>query len=181
MRGSVFVATSLDGFIARENGDIDWLESAAEGSGEDYGFQAFMSSVDVLVMGRRTFEKALTFGGWPYGKKPVVVLTGRPLRIPERLTGSVESMPGPPKRLVEILSKRGAKHLYVDGGRTVQGFLGSGLIQRLTITTVPVLIGSGIPLFGPLSRDIRLRHLETRQYAGGLVQSHYEVLEGGRS
>jgi dihydrofolate reductase len=181
MKGSVFVATSLDGFIARKNGDIDWLESAAEAGGEDYGFQSFMSTVDVLVMGRNSFEKVLTFDAWLYGDKPVVVLTSRPLSIPERLTRTVRIMSGSPQRVVDDLSRHGAEHLYIDGGRTIQGFLACGLVQRLTITRVPVLIGSGIPLFGPISRDTRLRHLETRQYPSGLVQSHYEVIKSRRA
>lgn len=175
MKASVYIATSLDGFIARPDGRLDWLEGYHEG-GEDYGYRAFMDTVDVLVMGRRTYEKVLTFGEWSPGVKPVVVLSSRPIHIPEAIASSVEAMSCLPSQLVEILSGRGADHLYIDGGRTIQGFLNAGLIQRLIITRVPVLLGSGVPLFGSLTRDIRLRHVGTRQFSTGLVQSEYEVL-----
>ena len=176
MKASVFIATSLDGFIARENGDIDWLMGDEEESEEDYGFEEFMDTVDYLVMGRNTFEKVLSFDEWLYGDTPVVVLTHREPEIPERLTGSVEVMSGSPGEIVHRLSARGAEHLYIDGGKTIQGFLRAGLIQRLTISTIPVLIGTGIPLFGPLSQDIKLTLVKTRQYPGGMIQSEYEVL-----
>ena len=174
----MYIATSLDGFIARENGDIDWLPAPGEdGSAEDYGYKEFMDTVDVLVMGRNTFEKVLTFPEWPYGNKPVIVLSHRPVNIPKHLARSVETMSCSPHDLVKRLSERGARHVYVDGGKTIRGFLDEGLIQQLIITRIPILIGSGIPLFGPLKRDIRLRHIETRQFPDGLVQSRYEVIE----
>jgi dihydrofolate reductase len=176
MKASVFIAVSLDGYIARENGDIDWLSAAdSEGSTEDYGYQEFMDSVDVLVMGRSSFEKVLTFGRWPYGNKQVVVLSSRPLQIPDDIAGSVEHKSSSPGELVNQLSMRGAKHLYIDGGKTIQGFLAAGLIQQIIITRIPILIGNGIPLFGPLNKDIKLRHIETRTFTSGLVQSRYQV------
>ena len=177
MRVSVYIATSLDGFIARTNGDIDWLDMATDKQGEeDYGYRAFIESVDYLVMGRNTFEKVLSFGAWPYGAKKVVVLSNRPLAVPGHLTGSVESMSGSPRAVTRRLAERGAKHLYVDGGKTVQGFLAEGLIDELIISRIPVLIGTGIPLFGPIPHDIPLRHIETRAFTGGLVQSRYEIV-----
>ena len=175
MKISVFIATSLDGFIARENGDIDWLESPAE-VGEDYGFAEFFQSVDALVMGRNTFDLARSFDDWPYRSRPVFVLTSRLLDIPEELAGHVESMSGAPEEIVNHLSKQGMKHLYVDGGKTIQGFLRAGLVRHINITRIPVLIGRGIPLFGPLEQDIRLRHTGTKVYSNGLVQSEYEVV-----
>ena len=176
MKASVFIATSLDGFIARENGDIDWLPSPdSNASDEDYGYKEFMATVDVLVMGRKTFEKALTFGKWPYGSKPVVVLSSGPVQVPGKIAESVEAMSCSPTELVSRLAERGAGHLYIDGGKTIQGFLDAGLIQQIIITRVPTLIGSGIPLFGPLKHDIKLRHIETRQFASGFVQSKYTV------
>lgn len=176
MKATVYIATSLDGFIARANGDIDWLDTAAQAEGEDYGYKAFMDTVDVLVMGRKTYEKVLSFDGWPYGTKPVVVLSHRSLRIAEGVPKCVETMSCSPAELIDRLSERGAKHLYIDGGKTIQGFLDAGLIQRLIITRIPVLIGSGIPLFGPLQRDITLRHVETRTFSDGIAQSEYEVV-----
>lgn len=169
---SVFVGTSVDGFIARSNGDLDFLP---EGGGEPHGYNEFMASVDAIVIGRKTFEKVLTFGAWPYGDKRVVVLSSRPVDLSAAAGGVVEQMAGPPAEVVSRLAARGARHLYVDGGITIQGFLRAGLIQRLIITRVPVLIGEGVPLFGSLPRDIRLRHLATRSYPSGLVQSEYLI------
>ena len=176
MKTTVYIATSLDGFIARPDGGIDWLHSSGSPSeDEDYGYRAFMDTVDVLVMGRNTYDLVRTFGEWPYDDKPVVVLTSRGVDIPESIRETVEPMSGPPEEVVRQLAERGANHLYIDGGKTIQGFLAAGLIQRLIITKIPILIGTGIPLFGSVPADIKLRHIETRQYSSGLVQSEYEV------
>jgi dihydrofolate reductase len=172
MSVSVFVGTSLDGFIARPNGDFDFLP---EGGGEPHGYNEFMASVDALVIGRKTFEKVLTLGSWPYGDKRVVVLSSRAVDLSAVREGVLEQMAGTPAEIVSHLAASGAHHLYVDGGITIQGFLRAGLIQRLIITRVPVLIGDGIPLFGTLPRDIQLRHVATRHYPSGLVQSEYQV------
>jgi dihydrofolate reductase len=172
MTASVFVGTSVDGFIARRNGDLDFLP---EGGGEPHGYNEFMASVDAVVMGRNTFEKVLTFDPWPYSDKRVVILSSRPLDLSAVVGGVVEQMAGAPAEIVAQLAARGVQHLYIDGGITIQRFLRAGMIQRLIITRVPVLIGEGIPLFGTLPRDIHLRHVATRQYASGLVQSEYEV------
>ena len=174
MKASVFIATSLDGFIARRDGGIDWLPEP-ELEGEDYGFGKFFETVDYLVMGRNSFEKVMTLGGWFYGTTPVVVLTHRSLDIPEGLSSPVITLSGSPAEVVAELASRGAKHLYIDGGKTVQAFLDAGLIERMIITRIPVLLGDGIPLFGPLRQDIKLRHVATRAFDDGLVQSEYEV------
>ena len=172
MQASVFVGTSLDGFIARVDGGLDFLPP---GGGEPHGYDEFIATVDALVIGRKTFETVLTFDAWPYGPKPVFVLSTRTLaRAPRGAV--VERLSGEPTEVVSQLEARGIRHVYVDGGITIQRFLQAGLIQRLIVTRVPVLIGAGIPLFGPLPRDIVLRHVETRQYASGLVQSEYVVL-----
>jgi len=176
MKASVYIATSLDGFIARANGDIDWLsEGGSDGGGEDYGYKAFMETVDVLVMGRKTYEHVLTFAAWPYGSKPVVVLSSNPVPIPQPIAASVEVMACAPGEVVRRLARRGARHLYVDGGKTIQRFLEAGCLHQLIITRIPLLLGNGIPLFGPLTHDIRLWHINTRQFANGFVQSTYEV------
>lgn len=171
MKASVFVGTSLDGFIARMNGDFDFLDA---GGNEPHGYEEFIATVDALVMGRNTYETVLAFEAWPYGTKPVFVLSSRSL-APAPAGAVVERLAGDPADVVSQLEARGIGHAYIDGGVTIQRFLQAGLIQRLIITRVPVLIGSGIPLFGPLRRDIVLRHVATRQYAGGLVQSEYEI------
>ncbi len=172
MTATVFVGASVDGFIARANGALDWLP--ADG-GEPHGYDEFIATVDAIVMGRKTFETVLTFGAWPYGSKRVVVLSRRPVDLSAAQGGLVEQMGGPPGEIVSRLAASGAHHLYVDGGITIQGFLRAGLIQRLVITRVPVLIGDGIPLFGALPHDIRLQHVMTRHYPSGLVQSEYQV------
>jgi len=171
-RASVFIATSLDGYIARVNGDLDWLP---QGGGEPHGYDEFMATVDALVIGRKTYETVLAFDAWPYGDKPVVVLSTHSL-APAPAGALVERMSGPPSEIVAKLAARGVGHVYVDGGITIQGFLQAGLIQRLIITRIPVLLGRGIPLFGELDRDVHLRHTGTRQYASGMVQSEYVVV-----
>ena len=171
MKASVFIATSLDGFIARPDGGIDWLPV---GGGEPHGFAEFMASVDALVMGRNTYETVLPFDPWPYGDKPVFVLSSGTL-APAPRGAVVEHMSGPPPAIVSRLAARGVRHIYVDGGVTIQRFLQAGLIQRLIITRIPVLLGSGIPLFGPLERDVLLKHVATRSLGSGLVQSEYTV------
>ena len=167
MTASVFIGTSVDGFIARPNGELDFLPEG----GEPHGYDEFIASVDAIVIGRKTFETVLAFQAWPYGDKRVVVLSSRPVDFSAVRGGVVEQMAGPPAEIVSQLAARGIKHLYIDGGVTIQGFLRAGAIQRLIITRVPVLIGEGVPLFGSVPRDIRLRHVATRHYASGLVQS----------
>jgi dihydrofolate reductase len=170
---SVFIGASVDGFIARPNGDLDFLPA---GGGEPHGYTEFIATVDALVIGRKTFETVLDFPEWPYGDKRVVVLSTRSLDFTSVRGGVVEQMSGPPAAIVSKLSARGIRHIYVDGGLTIQNFLRAGLIQRLTITRVPVLIGQGIPLFATLPNDVRLRHIATQDYPSGLVKTEYEVI-----
>ena len=172
IQASVFIGASLDGFIARPNGDLDFLPV---GGGEPHGYGEFFASVDALVIGRKTFETVLSFPEWPYADKPVIVLSSRPLDL-SQVSGRVEQMAGDPVEIVSRLAARGFHQLYIDGGVTIQEFLRAGLVQRLIVTRVPVLIGQGIPLFGALDRDVKLHHIETRQYASGLVKSEYLVL-----
>lgn len=181
MMTTVFIATSLDGYIAREDGGIDWLPMGADGD-EDYGYTALMSNVDALVMGRNTFELVLGFrGAWPYGSKRVVVLTSRPLELPPRVPDTVEVMSGAPHDVVRQLAGRGIASIYVDGGNTIQRFLAEGLIRRLVITRIPVLLGRGIPLFGRLEHDVPLTHVRTTSYPSGLVQDEYAIPPGPAS
>ncbi len=172
---SVFIATSLDGWIARKNGEIDWLTAPnPAGAGEDYGYKTFFDSVDALVMGRKTFELVLTFGEWPYADKRVIVLSSGSPHIPENLSGKVEATSLSPADLVAQLAAQGIRHVYVDGGKTIQSFLRAGLIDEMIITRIPVLIGDGIPLFGELEHDTHFEHLETQAYKSGFVQSRYK-------
>lgn len=172
MKLSVFCGISVDGFLARPNHALDFLET---GEQEPHGFEEFYASVDVVVIGRKTFEVVLTFGEWPYGKKAVVVLSSRPIDFSSVKGGNVQQMSGEPATIARELKARGFKHAYIDGGVTIQRFLAAGLIDRMVITRVPVLIGEGIPLFGAVPRDIPLKHMATRSFKGGLVQSEYEI------
>ncbi len=172
MRLSVFCGVSVDGFLARPDHTLDFLRT---GEQEPHGFEEFYANVDVVVIGRNTFKVVLTFGNWYYGNKPVVVLSSRPVDFSGVKGGVVEHMSGDPADIVKQLEARGFQHAYIDGGITIQRFLAAGLIDRLVITRVPVLIGAGIPLFGPVPRDVSLRHVATRCYNGGLVQSEYDI------
>ena len=179
--GHVFIAASLDGFIARPDGDIEWLSQYAAG-GEDTGYDAFMDSIDGLVMGRGTFEKALTFGPWPF-QKPVVVLSKNLSQSGLRtdLEGKVRVTSLAPRPLMESLAAEGWKRAYVDGGKVIQSFLKEGLIRDMILTRIPVLLGEGICLFAETKGDIALRHIETRSFASGLVQSKYDIPPGGQA
>jgi dihydrofolate reductase len=176
MKTSVYIATSLDGFIARPDGALDWLLGAPGNSGDDYGYKDFIATVDVIIMGRATYEKVLTFGAWPYEGKHVVVLSSRALAIAPERKADVEVLSGEPADVLKRLSERGFTHAYVDGGQTVQRFLSAGLIEKLIVTRIPVLIGRGIPLFGPVPGDIPLRHSRTHAFPNGFVQTAYEAV-----
>jgi dihydrofolate reductase len=180
MPAHIFIATSLDGYIARPNGDIDWLPGASGDAGdaepEDHGYDAFMATVDAVVMGRHTYEKVLSFGSWHF-TKPVVVLSSSEVSIEAKLAGKVFAMRGTASEVMRDCAARGWNSLYVDGGVTIQRFLEAGLVERVIITRIPVLIGAGIPLFGAIPRDIALTHLRTETFASGLVQSEYRVTE----
>jgi dihydrofolate reductase len=174
---SVYIATSVDGFIAKPNGDIEWLHRS-EYSGavlEGLCYDDFISTVDALVMGRNTFEKVLSFGSWPYEGTPVIVLSSRELDIPQHLKGVVRAESGSPTELVSMLESEGRQHLYIDGGATIQRFLQARLIHEITITRIPVLLGAGIPLFGSLGIEVPLRLVAATSSDNGFVQVRYEV------
>lgn len=177
LTASVFIATSLDGYISRPDGAIDWLETAntTVPPGEDCGYAAFMDSVDALVMGRNTFDLVLGFPEWPYGDKPVIVLTNRPLQLPAALPPTVSISNETPAALTARLAREGVRRIYVDGGITIQRFLAAGLIDDLTVTSIPVLLGSGRRLFGALEADVPLELVASRAYPFGFVQSTYRV------
>ena len=182
---SVYIATSLDGFIARQDGTLDWLEGSSgdqepgevenDDGGEDYGFYEFFDSTDTMVMGRGTYEFVAATGQWQYDEKRTIVLSSSAakLEIPEHLAGKFEILSAEPADLVERLARDGARHIYVDGGITIQRFLRAGLVDELIVTRMPVLIGSGIPLFGELETDLLLEHVETHSFPNGVVQSIY--------
>ncbi len=178
---SVFIATTLDGFISRLDGSIDWLIEAngVVPAGEDCGYREFIGTIDALVMGRSTYRQALTFDPWPYGSLPVVVMSSGVVDIPARLAATVSGTSESPRDLLTRLESDGMKRVYVDGGITIQSFLAEGLIDELIITVIPVLLGEGRSLFGPLPHDVPLRLKSSKPYDFGFVQHHYEVV-GGR-
>ena len=179
IRCSVFIAASIDGFIARPNGDIEWLHRPEYETAELNGvtYERFIATVDALVMGRKTLEKILSFPEWPYEGTPVIALSHQPLQIPAHLEGKVELMAGDVTSLVATLAERGMKHLYIDGGQTIQAFLEAGLVNELIITRIPVLLGQGIPLFSQIGRQLELRHVGTHESDNGFVQSRYQVMQ----
>lgn len=181
LKTSVFIATSLDGFIAREDGNLDWLDAANAlvPESEDCGYHAFMDSIDVLVVGRKTYEQALSLGKWPYKDKPVIVLSSKTIEISVELNKTVAHSSESPQELCTRLSKKGVKRLYIDGGITIQRFLAADLIDDITITVIPTILGNGRPLFGSLEKDISLKHIATRTYDFGFVQSTYHVEKNG--
>ena len=174
---SVFMAISQDGFIARPDGALDWLDDANRRvpPGEDCGFGAFMARVDALVMGHRTFDSVQAMGAWPYGDKPVVVLSHSLQRLPAGVPASVQLFSGTPQEIVQGLCAKGWHRLYIDGGATVQAFLQAGLIHELVLTEVPCTLGQGIALWGSpgLSAKFELQHQQA--YPFGFVQRHYRL------
>lgn len=173
MRLSAFCGVSVDGFLARPDDALDFLYA---GEQTPHGFPEFLASVDAVVIGRRTFEVVLKLGHLTiYGNKPLTVLSSRPLDFSSVASGRIEQASGTPPEIKSQLEARGFEHVYIDGGITIQRFLAARCIDRLVVTRVPVLIGAGIPLFGPLPGDIWLRHIDTRSYTDGLVQSVYDI------
>ena len=142
--------------------------------GEDCGFQNFISSIDLLVMGRNTYDKVLSFGSWPY-EKEVIVMTSCALQVPEELKDRIIPSTESPIELCDRLSAQGIKKIYVDGGALIQSFINENLITDITITVIPVLIGSGIPLFGSVKNDIEFEHISTKTYEFGFVQNKYTI------
>jgi len=169
-RCSVFIAASLDGFIARRDGGIDWL-SIVETPGEDYGYARFFAAVDALVLGRGTYDTVRGFPAWPYGDKRCVVLAHNP---PETQHGETFHA-GPPAPLLERLHTEGVRRVYVDGGAVIRQFLSDGLIDDITLSIIPVILGDGIRLFDGGGPGRRLRMQASQAFASGLVQLTYAV------
>jgi len=180
---SVFIAASIDGFIARPDGDIEWLHrpeyecSALEG----LSYEDFMATVDALVMGRKTLDKVLSFPEWPYENRRVVVLSREGVTLPPALHGKVEVLAGDPAAIVAQLAAQGMKHLYIDGGQTIQAFLAAGLIDELVITRIPVVLGKGIALFSSFAKETALRLISSAASENGFIQSRYQVVASSSS
>ena len=168
----VYIAASIDGYIAMNDGGIDWLHEQPNPDKSDYGYSDFVNNIDALVMGRYTFEKVRTFGEWPY-KKKVFVLSSVLREVPDELEGKIEFVSGSPKEIVASINAAGFKNLYIDGGITIRKFLEQDLIDELVITRIPILLGDGIPIFGKLNDPLRFMHKNTRVYDNALVKSHF--------
>lgn len=184
MKISVFIATSTNGLIARPDGDVDWLMEAdqayrqslpQDATPEDYGFHEFFNSVDVMVMGRNSFEKVMSFGQWPYEGKRVIVLSRTQTQAPESHQSLVEFYNGEIEALVQDLKSQGYQRAYIDGGLTIQKFLEAQLITDMCITLVPVILASGIPLFGDSTQDVKLKVISSKLFDSGYISSVYEV------
>ena len=169
----VFIAKSIDGYIAGKKGELDWLNSIPNPEGEDMGFVAIMEEIDALVMGRNTFEMVCSFGGdWPYSKH-VFVLSRSLSDIPDAFKDKASLLKGEPHQVLKEIHQKGYDVLYIDGGRTVQDFLKEDLIDELKISSIPILLGGGIPLFSELPKSIEWEHDKTEIFLGQIVQSHY--------
>jgi len=172
MKGSVYIGTSLDGFIAREDGDIEWLEEFADEEAMP-AYEEFIGKIDAFVIGRGTFEKILTFPSWPYTLDAFLLSTTMK-EVPAIAEGKITLLSMKPKEVMAYLSDKGYSNAYIDGGKVIQGFLNEDLIDELIISKLPILIGSGIPLFGHLDVDLRFTHIKTEVHANGIVRSHYD-------
>ncbi|MGD8171243.1 dihydrofolate reductase family protein [Vibrio sp. TRT 21S02] len=173
MKNIVYIAISLDGYIAGENNQMDWLHDVPNPDGSDFGFADFMDTVDALIMGRNTFEMVLSFGvAWPYNK-PVFVLTNTLKTVPEGYEDKVFLINGELKTVVDRLNQQGYQSLYIDGGKTVQSFLKEDLIDEMIITTIPTILGKGIPLFSELAAPLKFKHVHAERLADHLVKNHY--------
>lgn len=173
MSNVVFIATSLDGYIADKNDGLGWLESVPNPDNLDFGYANFIDTIDALVMGRKTFETVYGFGGqWPY-TKPVFVLSRTLAAVPEELQDKVEIVNGPLTEVIESIRQKGYLQLYIDGGVTIQSFLKEDLIDEMTITHIPILLGGGASLFGDLPEHIEFEHVSTEVMLDEMVQSRY--------
>ncbi|MFK7953152.1 MAG: dihydrofolate reductase family protein [Ekhidna sp.] len=175
-RNSVFIATSLDGYIADENGGIDWLESVPNPDQIDMGYGKFISEIDALVMGRTTFETVCAFDmDWPY-EKPVFVLSNTLTEVPSELKNKVYLVKGTLSQILQKIHEKGFSHLYIDGGKTIQSFLKEDLIDEMIITTIPVLLGGGFPLFSTLTKRANFECINSKIYLDAIVQNHFKKL-----
>lgn len=169
----LYIAASLDGFIADRDGGVDWLEQATSDADGDYGYADFYEEVSALVMGRRTYEQVRGFGAWPYPGKPTVVFAHAP---PDGDHPDVAFASGAPADVVTSLRDRGEGDLWlVGGGALIASFQAVGLIDTVILTLIPILLGDGVPLFVGTQPKVDLRHVDTRTFASGVVQLRYDV------
>jgi len=177
MKASVFIAASVDGFIARLDNSLDWLENPRTRPGQDYGYQQFIQSIDAFLMGRGTFDVIRKLKDWSAPKLPTFILTHRPLRLPAGKFSHVERIQGAPAEVYRELESRGFQHIYVDGGQVISAFLSASLIDEMIFTRIPILLGRGIPLFSGLDYEIKLELLSAIDFSDGFTQNKFRVLK----
>lgn len=171
---AAFLGVSMDGYIAGPDGDLSWLDATPNPSGSDMGYGDFISSVDAIIMGRGTFETVLGFDGpWPY-ELPMIVMSHSLEKIPTKALNT-ELSTASPAELIAELDTRGLSKVYVDGGSVVTSFLDAGLLDEITMTAIPVALGSGTPLFGPLTNNAWFEHVKTDVLNGAVVQTTYRA------
>ncbi len=175
MTNYVYIAQSIDGYIAGPNGELDWLDDIDNPENNDFGFAKFMKQIDAIVMGKNTFEKVQSFGMWPYSK-PVYVVSSSLNRIPESLNERAYLINSTPSEIISTLNEKGFTNLYIDGGLLIQSFLASELIDKLIITTIPVLLGKGVSLFGRFDERVKLKLESSEVLVNQLVKSEYSVI-----
>lgn len=168
---SIYIAASIDGYIARKDGSLDWLDRVG-GFDEDYGFQKLLNSIDALIIGRKTYEVATTVPD-PYPGKRVVVLSNSLNSVRK----DMELYRGDLSELLKKLHKDGIKHIWIDGGTTISQFLSLQMVDMMTLSIIPVILGSGIPLFNVIDREIPFRVISSQAYPSGLVQLRYETIQ----
>lgn len=174
---SVFIAASVDGYIAREDNSIDWLENPGANSDQDYGYQDFISRIDAILMGRNTFDVVKDLKDWSYKGLPTFVLTHHPMTLQSGKYENAQAIQGEPGEVILELENRGFNHIYIDGGETITEFLSESLVDEMIITRIPILLGKGIPLFGWMEKEIKLELVSTIDFKDGLVQNKYKVLK----
>lgn len=168
----VYIATSIDGYIAQKDGGIDWLINLPNPGGSDYGYAEFFGRLDAVLMGRKTFEAVAAFPLWPYSK-PVYVLSTSLKEVPKELSGKAQLVRGGAREILDELSAKGIGTLYVDGGKTIQSFLKEDLIDEMIISRIPIVLGDGIPLFAAMPRELAFEHVKTDVYNNIVVKSSY--------
>lgn len=173
MSNKVYIATSIDGFIATPNGGLKWLEEIPNPDKSDFGFSEFVSGIDAIIMGRKTFDKVLSFNAWPYDK-PVFVLSNLLKNVPLSLEGCAEIIKGDIKEIISDLNAKGFRNLYIDGGKVIQSFLKRDLIDEMIISQVPIILGNGIPLFGVIDRKLNFKLIKSEVFNSSLVKNYYQ-------
>lgn len=172
MANLIYIAVSLDGYIASSDGSLDWLINIPNPDQSDFGFNDFLNRINGILMGRKTFEQVVSFGEWPYSKK-VFVLTRTLRAVPEHLKEKAEIINGEIPQVLQNLNRMGYNNLYIDGGQTVQSFLRLDLIDEMIITRIPVLLGDGIPLFGSIPNLLKFKVVSTEKLSDHMVKNHY--------